>query len=63
MPGVDDPKLNASWIYDYLGDYFSDWLPEEAQLTFSEGGFYTYLLQPGFRIVAINSIFNLGYNL
>jgi hypothetical protein len=63
IPSVNEPEFSASWIYKYLGDQFADWLPEEAQITFSDSGFYTYELMPGFRIVSLNSILNLGYNL
>ena len=63
LPSVDDPKFSASWIYEYLGEQFAQWLPEEAKVTFSDHGFFTYQLKPGFRIVSLNTILNLGYNL
>ena len=63
LPSVDDPKFSASWIYEYLGEQFAQWLPEEAKITFSDHGFFTYQLKPGFRIVSLNTILNLGYNL
>ena len=63
IPSVVEPEFSASWIYEYLGNQFSDWLPDEAKVTFSDSGFYTYELKPGFRIISINSILNLGYNL
>ena len=63
IPSVKDPEFSASWIYDYLGEQFSSWLPDEAKVTFDESGFYTYKLLPGLRIVSLNSILNLGYNL
>ena len=63
VPSVDDPNLNATWIYDYLADLFSEWLPEEAKVTFHQGGYYSFLYKPGFRIVSLNSALNLGENL
>ena len=63
IPSVKEPEFSASWIYNYLGEQFSTWLPEEAKVTFADSGFYTYKLLPGLRIVSLNSILNLGYNL
>ena len=63
VPSVEEPEFSSSWIYQYLGDYFADWLPEQARVTFSDQGFYTYEVMPGLRIVSLNSILNLGYNL
>ena len=63
IPSVKEPEFSASWIYDYLSEQFSTWLPEEAKVTFADSGFYTYKLLPGLRIVSLNSILNLGYNL
>lgn len=38
---------------------WSEWLPKESLDTISKGGYYTILVRPGFRIIALNS--NVAY--
>ncbi len=56
-------ELDASWLYNGLADIFSDWLDDEAEDMFREAGYYTTLIGPGFRFVAINSMFGYTQNL
>ncbi|GJQ73032.1 hypothetical protein Trydic_g1666 [Trypoxylus dichotomus] len=51
--------VSSQWLYDYVADDWSKWLPEDTKLTIRNGGFYTVLVRKGFRIIGINS--NLCY--
>lgn len=46
-----------SWLYDQLDADWSRWLPSATSETIKRGAFYSVLVKPGFRIIAINSNF------
>ncbi|KAI4462523.1 sphingomyelin phosphodiesterase [Holotrichia oblita] len=56
---VQDDALSTQWLFDLSADIWSKWLDEDALATVRLGGYYTVLVKPGFRIVAINS--NVAY--
>ena len=56
--GPHDPQ----WLYIGLADVFQNWYPEEQLQQIRENGTYSIKLQPGFRIVSINSPMCLTYN-
>ncbi|PSN43682.1 Sphingomyelin phosphodiesterase [Blattella germanica] len=59
-PDVDD-SISTRWLYELVADEWSVWLPPETRETILQGGYYSVLVKPGFRIVGINS--NLCYTL
>lgn len=50
-----DLNYSTQWIFDLVAKLWKDWLPEETQKTILLGGYYTVLVKPGLRIVALNS--------
>ncbi|KAH1020512.1 hypothetical protein HUJ04_010157 [Dendroctonus ponderosae] len=48
-------NVSTQWLLDLVADEWSRWLPNAAQTTIKQGGFYTVLVKPGFRIIALNS--------
>ncbi|XP_030749635.1 sphingomyelin phosphodiesterase-like [Sitophilus oryzae] len=48
-------NVSSQWVLDLVSDEWSRWLPNTTQSTIKQGGFYTVLVKPGFRIVTINS--------
>ncbi|CAK8680915.1 unnamed protein product [Clavelina lepadiformis] len=52
-----EPEFEVGWLYDGLVKAWSNWLPEDALQTVRSGGYYTTLVQPGFRIVSLNTNF------
>ncbi|GLV41289.1 uncharacterized protein CBL_04813 [Carabus blaptoides fortunei] len=56
---IQDPHLTTQWLYDLVAEEWSHWLPESTKETIRKGGYYTVLVKPGFRIIALNS--NVGY--
>eukprot|EP00824_Muranothrix_gubernata_P024492 TRINITY_DN722_c1_g1_i1.p1 TRINITY_DN722_c1_g1~~TRINITY_DN722_c1_g1_i1.p1 ORF type:complete len:633 (+),score=130.55 TRINITY_DN722_c1_g1_i1:226-1899(+) len=49
-----DPARMA-WLYDATAEMWKEWLTEEALASVRHGGFYTMLLEPGLRVVSINT--------
>lgn len=47
--------LSTQWLYDFVAEEWSKWLPEDTKATIKTGGFYTVLVKKGFRIIALNS--------
>ncbi|PNF14909.1 hypothetical protein B7P43_G04318 [Cryptotermes secundus] len=56
---IDNKKVSTNWLYELSAELWTYWLPPETKETILQGGFYTVLVRPGFRIIALNS--NLGY--
>ncbi|KAK4883571.1 hypothetical protein RN001_006890 [Aquatica leii] len=48
-------ELSMQWLYDLIADEWTQWLPKETKDSIRKGGYYTVLVKPGFRIIAINS--------
>ncbi|KAF5282840.1 hypothetical protein FQA39_LY17490 [Lamprigera yunnana] len=44
--------LSMKWLYELVADEWSRWIPKESM---QDGGYYTVLVKPGFRIIALNS--------
>lgn len=49
------PDLAMDWLYSYLADVWGNWLPRSTRNSIQQGGFYTALVRPGFRIIALNN--------
>ena len=60
---MTDPQFEPSWLYNALGDFYSDWLPADAIASLRVDGYYTTLVMPGFRVIGINSLYCYTYNL
>lgn len=52
-------NLSTQWLLDLVETEWSDWIPESARDTISQGGFYTVSPKEGFRLVILNS--NIAY--
>lgn len=54
-PSVTEVEFSSEWLYEFLADEWRDWLPSEALETVRLGGYYTVLIRPGFRLIALNN--------
>ncbi|XP_058792161.1 sphingomyelin phosphodiesterase-like [Phymastichus coffea] len=54
-PSGAPARRNMSWLYDQLDKDWGRWLPSDTSETIKRGAFYSVLVKPGFRIIAINS--------
>ncbi|KAF5280516.1 hypothetical protein FQA39_LY18024 [Lamprigera yunnana] len=48
-------SLSINWLFHFLAEEWSRWLPTNTLRTIRKGGYYTVLVNPGFRIIALNS--------
>ena len=51
---LDDNNI-SEWLYNSLGDIWSNWLSDDSIKTFKYGGFYTQLIKPGLRVITLNT--------
>jgi len=63
FPPADLPsdEFKPEWLYSRLKQIYGDWLPAEALETLGQFGYYTFLLKPGFRVIAMNT--NMCYTM
>ncbi|XP_066246927.1 sphingomyelin phosphodiesterase-like [Euwallacea similis] len=54
-------NVSTQWLLDLAAKEWAKWLPNDTQTTLKKGGYYTVLVKPGFRIIALNS--NVCYNM
>jgi sphingomyelin phosphodiesterase len=54
-PGNVTSKVSTQWIFDLMASEWKRWLPDETKATILAGGYYTVLVKPKFRIIALNS--------
>ncbi|XP_037821085.1 sphingomyelin phosphodiesterase 1-like [Lucilia sericata] len=54
-PDYVPEEVNTRWLYEYLYDIWSKYLPADTKETILKGGYYTVLVKPGFRIVTLNN--------
>lgn len=47
--------MSNQWIFDLIAEEWMYWLPKTTVDTIKKGGYYTVLVKPGFRIIALNS--------
>ncbi|KAF5270328.1 hypothetical protein FQR65_LT05516 [Abscondita terminalis] len=59
---VTEPNLSIEWLFRFLAEEWSRWLPASTLETIRRGGYYTVLVKPGFRIIALNSNVCFTYN-
>nr|XP_022899981.1 sphingomyelin phosphodiesterase-like [Onthophagus taurus] len=56
---IEDPEFSTAWLFDLAADLWGPILGEGTEETIRKGGFYTVLIRPGFRLIALNS--NVAY--
>lgn len=61
-PRTVDSTVNSQWLYNFVADLWSDWLPADALSTLRVGGYYTFVFRPGFRIIVLNNNHCFVYN-
>ncbi|EEZ97241.2 Sphingomyelin phosphodiesterase-like Protein [Tribolium castaneum] len=54
-PDGVSPKISTQWVFDLMAAEWARWLPNDTSATIKAGGYYTVLVKPKFRIVALNS--------
>nr|CAD7402584.1 unnamed protein product [Timema cristinae] len=59
---VDD-DVSSKWLYELVAELWSPYITDEAKQTILQGGFYTLLLQPGFRVIILNNVVGYKSNL
>lgn len=58
----DQMSTSSNAVYKAAARLWAPWLQPDAQLTLSQGGFYSQLVQPGLRLVSLNTILYYGPN-
>lgn len=58
-PSYVPKALRMDWLYKMAQSEWSRWIPEVDLQTVKKGGYYTTLVRPGLRVIALNS--NVGY--
>ncbi|XP_071056721.1 sphingomyelin phosphodiesterase-like isoform X3 [Onthophagus taurus] len=58
-PEIEEEEFSTAWLFDLAADLWGSILGEGTAETIRRGGFYTVLIRPGFRLIALNS--NVGY--
>lgn len=59
---VHDTSLSIQWLYDHVAELWSEFLPQNAIETVRTGGYYTTLIRPGLRLIALNNNVCLTFN-
>ncbi|XP_055629840.1 sphingomyelin phosphodiesterase-like [Toxorhynchites rutilus septentrionalis] len=63
MPNIANRSdFSMDWLYHYSADVWGNWLPRSTRNTIEQGGYYTALVRPGFRIVGLNNQDCYTYN-
>ncbi|XP_049533199.1 sphingomyelin phosphodiesterase-like [Anopheles darlingi] len=52
---ISRPDFSTNWLYHLSADLWSAWLPRATEQTIRLGGYYTALVRPGFRVIALNN--------
>lgn len=56
---ITEPNLSTKWLLETAAEDWAAWLPNSTYDTIKQGGFYTTLIKPGWRLIALNS--NIAY--
>ncbi|XP_046447290.1 sphingomyelin phosphodiesterase-like [Daphnia pulex] len=63
LPEITDQELGTGWLYQDAERLWTKFgLPSEASSTIRHGGYYTALVQPGLRIVSLNTNYCYTFN-
>lgn len=54
-PNEVPPEFSTQWLFEYMANEWSKWLPEDDLETVRTGGYYTMLIHPGLRLIAVNN--------
>lgn len=60
---VTDATINSKWLYEYVAAEWSTWLPQSALDTLRIGGYYTFVIKPHLRVVALNNNLCFTFNM
>uniref|UniRef100_A0A336MKI9 CSON003052 protein n=1 Tax=Culicoides sonorensis TaxID=179676 RepID=A0A336MKI9_CULSO len=52
---ISEEELSSRWLYDFISVAWSPWLPSNALTTVKEGGYYSTLIRPKLRVIALNN--------
>lgn len=55
-------EFSTNWLYSSSAEQWETWLPNSTFDTISKGGYYTTLIQPGLRLIALNNNYCYLYN-
>lgn len=47
-------QFSTQWLFDFIAEEWSQWLPESALETVRIGGYYSVLARPGLRVIGTN---------
>lgn len=61
-PDVENSSLSIQWLYDHVAELWANELPPDVLHTVKEGGYYTTLMRPGLRLIALNNNVCFVYN-
>ena len=54
-PAFQFPESGPYWVYDTAAEAWKDFLQPDSLKTVRQGGYYTELIEPGLRIVVVNT--------
>ncbi|KAF5302827.1 hypothetical protein FQA39_LY02007 [Lamprigera yunnana] len=54
-PWNKDDKHSIDWLYNELNKQWEQWLPKSEKNSILRGGFFSVLIQPGFRLISLNT--------
>ena len=52
---ITEPSLSIKWLYEHVAELWSANLPPDALDSVKNGGYYTALIRPGLRLIALNN--------
>jgi sphingomyelin phosphodiesterase len=52
---IDEPSISTKWLYEHVSEIWKPNLPPCALETVRNGGYYTALIRPGLRLIALNN--------
>ncbi|KAB0799106.1 hypothetical protein PPYR_06986 [Photinus pyralis] len=54
-PWNKDQAHSMDWLYNEVNKHWKTWLPESEENSILQGGFYSVLIRPGFRVISLNT--------
>jgi sphingomyelin phosphodiesterase len=55
-------NLTANWLYELAAYYWEGWIPGQSD-NILRGGYYSYEVNPNFKVISLNTMFCYNYNL
>ena len=52
---MNDTSLSIQWLYDHVTKLWGEQLPPDALDTVQQSGYYTTIIRPGLRLIALNN--------